>query len=128
MKIWCCNCQKEINGALVTGAIVYPHRPDLYKKYFYMCPKCGKFVGCHPGTKRPLGCIPTEAIKEARKRIHAKMDPLWKSGKITRPQLYRLISKKLGYTYHNGETKTVIECMKVWDIVDEIEQSLTIIP
>jgi len=126
MKIWCCNCQKEINGALTSGAEIYPHRQDLYTKYFYKCPHCGRFVGCHPNTKRPLGCIPTDAVKSARKMLHAKMDPLWKSGKISRYKLYKYISQKLGYTYHNGETKTVSECMYVWDIIDELEKNLTL--
>lgn len=60
----------------------------------------------------------------ARQKLHAKMDPLWKSGKITRTALYRLISKRLGYTYHNGGTKSVQECMEVWNIIDSIEKDL----
>lgn len=124
MKLWCCNCQKEVNAALCKGDVVYPHRPDLYKKNFYKCPTCGNFVGCHPKTTRPLGCIPTPEIKLARIKVHEKMDPIWKSGKITRNALYRLISKRLGYTYHNGGTKSVTECLKVWDILEGIEHDL----
>jgi hypothetical protein len=124
MNIWCCKCNKVVNAGLVKGDVIYPHRPDLYKKNFYKCPKCGNYVGCHDKTTRPLGCIPTYPIKIARQKLHAKMDPLWKSGKITRTALYRLISKRLGYTYHNGSTKSVQECMEVWDIVDKIEKDL----
>ena len=125
MQIWCCNCNKMVNAQLTKGKEIYPHRPDLYKLNFYKCPKCGKYVGCHPKTTRPLGCIPTDVIKIARQKVHAKMDPLWKNKKIGRMQLYKRISKKLGYTYHNGETRSVSECMKVWDIVDEIEKELS---
>lgn len=124
MKIYCCNCRKDVEAQLVKGNIIYPHRPDLYSKNFYKCPHCGKYVGCHKGTTRPLGCIPTEALKIARQRLHAKMDPLWKSGKIRRVDLYRQISKELGYTYHNGNTKTVQECFKVYEIIENIEQDL----
>lgn len=124
MRIYCCNCRKEVEAQLVKGHVIYPHRPDLYKKYHYLCPLCGGYVGCHKGTTRPLGCIPTEAIKIARKKLHAKMDPLWKSGLISRGKLYALISKELGYTYHNGNTRTVQECLRVYDIVDNIEKQV----
>jgi hypothetical protein len=124
MRIWCCKCNKTVNGILTTGKEIYPHRPDLYKKNFYKCPHCGGYVGCHQNSRRPLGCIPTEELKIARMRLHAKMDPLWKSKKITRKELYTLLKNKLGYTYHNGETRTVQECLKVWDILDEIEKEL----
>lgn len=125
MKIYCCKCEKEVEAYLVKGLNVYPHRLDLCNLNFYMCPDCGNFVGCHKGTLRPLGCIPTKELKLARMKLHAKMDPLWKDKKlITRKQLYKRISDKLGYTYHNGETRTLIECFKVYDIVEEIEQEL----
>ena len=32
MRIWCCNCHKEVNGELVCGKEIYPHRKDLYEK------------------------------------------------------------------------------------------------
>lgn len=121
MKIYCCNCRKDVEAALVHGDVVYPHRPDLFKKHFYMCPYCGKFVGCHGLSTRPLGCIPTEEIKIARKRIHAKIDPIWKTGKMSRRELYKYISEKLGYTYHTGETRTVQECFKILDIVEKLQ-------
>ena len=79
MKIWCVKCQKDVEAELITGDIIYPHRPDLYNRNFYKCPFCGGYVGCHPNTTKPLGCIPTVALKMARIRVHDKLDSLWKS-------------------------------------------------
>ena len=124
MNIWCCKCNKTVNAGLQKGDKIYPHRPDLYKKNFWVCPHCGNYVGCHGTSNRPLGCIPTYEIKLARMKIHSKLDPLWKSGKITRTTAYRLISKKLGYTYHTGCTRSVQECLHVYDIVAALEKDL----
>ena len=125
MLIYCCKCEKDVQAPIVKGSEIYPHRPDLYNLNFYKCPICGNYVDCHKGTVRPLGCIPTRELRLARNKLHAKMDPLWKDKKlISRKDLYAKISEKLGYTYHNGETKTLIECFKVYDIVETIEQEL----
>ena len=124
MKIFCVQCEKDINGMLCSGKEIYPHRVDLYEKHFYKCPHCGNFVGCHPGTKRPLGCIPTNELKQARKKLHDLLDPLWKSKKIKRTHLYKQISKSLGYTYHTGNTKSIEECNKISEILLEIKDNL----
>ena len=125
MLIYCVNCKNDINANKVTGKEVYPHRSDLYDLTFYRCPNCGAFVGTHKdGTERPLGCIPSAELKRARIIVHNKMDKLWKGGKIKRKDLYNLISKELGYEYHNGETREVNECWKVLNIVDRIEVEL----
>lgn len=39
-----------------------------------------------------------------RRAVHAKIDPLWKSGKIKRGRLYAMISREIGRTYHTGES------------------------
>ena len=124
MRLYCCKCGKEVQAALVKGDVRYPHRPDLSQLNFYQCPVCKNYVGCHKGTKRDLGCIPTKELRLARNKLHAKMDPLWKNKLITRVELYSRLSKELGYTYHNGETKSVQECLHVWDLIDKIEKEL----
>lgn len=78
-EIYCCGCEKKVPARLTDGAEIYPHRHDLSGLPFWKCDTCGNFVGCHHKTKnrtRPLGCIPTPEIKEARKRIHSLLDPL----------------------------------------------------
>ena len=123
MEIYCCNCKEVVDAKLVDGNSVYPHRPDLYDKSFYICEKCHNFVGCHKdGT--PLGTIPSPEIKRYRMQLHSMMDPLWKNKIITRAKLYELISSKLGYRYHNGETRSVDECKKVLSIVKQLKEDL----
>lgn len=31
----------------VDGTVIYPHRPDLANRKFYICRPCNAYVGCH---------------------------------------------------------------------------------
>ena len=127
MKIYCTGCEKDVEARLTNGEERYPHRPDLYKIPFWKCDTCGNYVGCHWKTSKPttpLGCIATPKLLEARKKIHAVLDPLWKSGKIKRGQVYARISHRLGKTYHNGELRDLEEARKVYAIVAELNNEL----
>ncbi len=130
MKIYCCGCSKEVKPRLTSGKEIYPHRKDLVKLPFWKCDDCGNYVGCHHKTKdrtRPLGNIPTPALRIVRKQIHATLDPLWKEGHLSgRQELYARISSKLGYTYHAGEITSLEEADKVVVILQEILKELGI--
>ncbi len=54
-------------------------------------------------------------LRQLRRAVHAKIDPLWQSGKIKRGDVYARISKALGYTYHTGETDGET-CKKVLEL------------
>lgn len=127
MKIFCVECQAHMETKLVTGKDIYPHRPDLVSKNFYKCTKCGNYVGCHPGTTKPLGCIPNNELKRARSYIHDKLDPLWKNyayGK-GRGWWYCRIAKELGIKeYHTDWTRSAEECRKVWRAINKILRGL----
>lgn len=122
--IYCCGCQKEVDARLTTGAEIYPHRSDLHSLPFWKCDGCGNHVGCHHKTKdrtRPLGNIPTKELREARKHIHALLDPLWKDGNIKRGKLYAQIVEALGTKqFHTAEIRTIEEARKVYRTVKEI--------
>lgn len=110
--IYCCGCGTDVGARLTDGREIYPHRPDLQDVPFWRCDMCGNFVGCHHKTRKrtePLGCIPTAEVREARKRLHALIDPIWKSGKMSRTGLYAALSHKLGRAYHTAEIRTVEE-------------------
>lgn len=81
---------------LVTGAVIYPHRSDLHKKRFYLCAPCQAWVGCHPGTERPLGRLADEQLRAARVRAHAYFDQLWQSGQMKRKDAYAWLAEQLG--------------------------------
>lgn len=83
---------------------------------------CGNYVGCHHKTKdrtRPLGCIPNEALRNARRHIHALIDPAWQSGKVERSKLYQYLSDKLGKSYHTADIRTIEEARNVYRLARE---------
>lgn len=123
MKIFCCQCAKNVDARLTDGAEIYPHRPDLHALPFWKCDACKNYVGCHHRTTertRPLGVIPTKEIKSARKQIHKLLDPIWERGKMKRGQVYKRISDALGYEFHTAEIRSVEEAQKITQIVKRI--------
>lgn len=120
--LYCCGCEKDIDSRLVTGAIVYPHRPDLKDKQFWVCDRCRGYVGCHPNSKKPMGCIPTPTLRLARSLLHRRLDPLWKLGHYTREHVYKYLSINLqgGGNFHIGETRTVNEIERASKRIEEL--------
>lgn len=95
----CMECAGK--ASLVTGKRIYPHRPDLYAKNFYLC-DCGAYVGCHKGTKDPLGYPAGAETRKARSVAHAAFDPLWKTRTMPRTEAYKWLADRMGLT--PGET------------------------
>ena len=127
MKIYCVECNNKIKAVLTNGKEIYPHREDLHKLPFWKCPECNNYVGCHHKTKkrtRPLGVIPTKEIRNARKHIHALLDPIWKNGQIKRGELYNMISKRLGFRYHSADIRSIPEARFVYRIILDIKIKL----
>ena len=54
-------------------------------------PKQVPYVGCHNNTRKPLGTMADKELREARMAVHAKIDPLWRSGRHRRSDVYRRI-------------------------------------
>lgn len=81
---------------LVVGDVIYPHRPDLAAKKVWRCPPCNAYVGCHPGTTKPLGRLANAALREAKIQAHAAFDPLWRTGWMGRHQAYGWLAMQLG--------------------------------
>lgn len=120
MRIWCCGCGDHVEARLTDGGEVYPHRPDLKALPFWRCDACNNFVGCHHKTKnrtQPLGCIPTPELKNARKQIHALLDPIWQSGRMSRREIYKRISDETGRKYHTAQIRSIEEARQVYRIV-----------
>lgn len=59
-------------------------------------PRCDAYVGCHPGTKAPLGRLANKELREAKKNAHSAFDPLWRSKKMTRSEAYKWLAEALG--------------------------------
>jgi hypothetical protein len=124
MTIYCVECGQNTNAKLTNGKEIYPHRQDLYALPFWKCPRCSNYVGCHKKSKnRPLGVIPNKEIKKARMLIHELVDPLWKSGCVSRGKLYGKISDELGYRYHTANIKSIDEARKIYTIILKIKNN-----
>jgi len=122
-KIYCCDCKKEINARLTDGKEIYGHREDLYDLPFWVCDNCKNYVGCHHKTKNrtnPLGNIPNKEIRQARKHIHALLDPMWKGKNDkhkSRRIIYGFLTLNLGYQYHTAQIKNIDEARKVYKLL-----------
>lgn len=127
IAIYCCGCKEDVMAGLVPGTTTYPHLISLHNVPFWRCYQCKNFVGCHYKSKdtlKPLGVIPTKELKLARQFIHARLDPLWKKGLITRAGIYSEISTRIGYDYHTAEIREIEEARKIYRIIKEIEKSI----
>lgn len=127
MLIHCCGCGIKVEARLTDGVEIYPHRKDLEMLPFWKCDTCGNHVGCHHKTKdvtRPLGCIPTKEITIARKHIHAILDPIWKSKKMRRKDLYDVLSEKTGREYHTAKIRSIEEAREVYTHIKKIIKTL----
>ena len=90
-------------ATLVSGAQLYPHRPELVERRFWECAACQAWVGCHtprgdddPECPRPLCTLADASLRRWRNSAHALFDPLWQSGQMTRGQAYEWLAKKMG--------------------------------
>ncbi len=88
----CDYCEKP--AEFVGGDIIYPHRPDLKAKRFYLCIPCDAYVGCH-ADGRPLGRLADKTLRQWKRWTHSEFDPLWQSGKMSRQDAYSTLSKML---------------------------------
>lgn len=101
----CPECGSE--AVLTNGQEIYPKRPDLHKKSFWICRPCNAYVGCHPGSQRPLGTPATKELRSKRSEAHAWLDPLWDARKVgenakplfdSRSTAYKWLAAELGLT------------------------------
>ena len=124
MDIHCCGCSQKVKARLTDGVEIYPHRKDLKSLPFWKCDDCDNYVGCHHKTKnrtRPLGCIPTKELKDARQHIHKVIDRIWQSGGMTRKQLYKRLSDDLGRNYHTANIRSIEEAREVYRLAKLIK-------
>lgn len=119
-QIYCCGCDEKVHARLTDGKEIYPHRPDLAGLPFWKCDDCQNYVGCHHKTKArttPLGIIPTKEIMHARSHVHRILDPLWRSGKMDRKEVYAKLTKELGWKYHTANIRSVSEARQVYKTI-----------
>lgn len=84
------------HAELVGGHVVYPHRPDLRARWFWLCRPCGAYVGCHKGTISPLGRLANAELRAAKIVAHAAFDRLWNGTNLRRKDAYRMLAHRMG--------------------------------
>lgn len=89
----CQYCNKE--AKLVTGKRIYPKRPDLFNKNYYLCEPCFAYVGCHDGSDRPKGPLANNSLRALRRDVHFYFDKTWKTSVTSRSSAYKWLSEKL---------------------------------
>lgn len=95
----CPYCKKPAEPT--TGAYIYPHRPDLADKKFFICKPCGAYVGTHVNTGEPFGTLANANLRRMRNATHRLFDPFWlgfKYGgrrKIARTKAYAVLAQAM---------------------------------
>ena len=95
MNVSCTYCKRS--AELVTGANLYPRFKSLASRYFWRCTPCGAHVGCHPGTKNPLGSLANEELRKARQQAHSSFDSLWQS--VVSQEVPKHLARTRGYAW-----------------------------
>lgn len=94
MEVICSYCGQITN--LVQGSEIYQRNDKPYsKKYFYYCKECDAYVGCHPGTKNPLGIVANKRLRQLRKLCHGSFDKIWKNKYLSRSKAYTWLASEL---------------------------------
>lgn len=105
LRVTCDYCHRD--AELVKGNVIYPHRPDLFARWFWRCEPCGAWVGCHArgrgewDGKRPLGRLANAELRRAKQAAHGAFDPLWRSGAMGRRDAYAWLAEQLGIAIQN---------------------------
>lgn len=92
-RVMCPYCNQP--AVLMSGEQVYPHRPDLHKKWVYACGPCKARVGCHGNSKQPLGRLANAELRKAKIAAHGAFDQLWRSHGMSRADSYKWLAERL---------------------------------
>lgn len=129
----CPSCHQR--AELVSGYDIWPDRQDLWEKPIYRCGPCDTRVGCHPGTKRPLGPMADAELRRARMLLHEqRLDPIWKGAivaggyepedpkaraiitRTARSRVYKWLGAQMGIEFHTA-TLTLDQCRQAWRLL-----------
>ena len=83
---------------LVPASSIYgesAQRLGMSEEWVNQCQNCNARVGCHKGTKRPLGNVANEVLRLKRMETHQVFDSFWKSRGMSRTKAYRWRAEKM---------------------------------
>ncbi|MDR7270111.1 hypothetical protein J2X20_002769 [Pelomonas saccharophila] len=135
----CLYCHSAVE--LVTGAEVYPDRPELAERYIWRCTCCDAHVGCHrPGARIPLpggdeiesdgtlpmGSLANEELRAARIETHRMFDALWQPPAcMNRAEAYSWMARLLNIRKEEAHVASLTydECVKVMLAIEDLTRA-----
>ena len=92
----------------------------LKDEFVFVCedfPACDTYVGCHPGTREPLGTMADRKLRLKRVKAHKAFDWAWESKRLTRTEAYELLADVLGVSRDDAHIGMLDleDCQKVID-------------
>ena len=81
----------------------------LISEHLYKCGKCGASVWCHKDTIIPMGYMAGKTIRTLRCKAHDTTDLLWKSGPMSRENVYRWIGEVTDRKYEDSHIGMLTE-------------------
>lgn len=120
-----CDCCQSKHIELRSHDVLYNGTEYGDWPYIYWCKVCGASVGVHPFSVYPLGTMADDATRKARSAVHAIIDPLWKSGRFDRSDVYAMMARLTGRRrFHTGELSKqechdAVAAFRTWETVDD---------
>ncbi|WP_456281635.1 DUF3268 family zinc-finger domain-containing protein [Cupriavidus sp. JZ107] len=124
-----CRYCKQPARLTAAGDPGYPYQRDYGP--VWTCSPCAAWVGCHPGTTKPLGGLANAELREWKVKAHAAFDPLWKrkiakegcSKGHARRAGYRWLSEQLGLPIEKTHIgyMSVDECRRVVEVCAAVQ-------
>ena len=101
------------------------NRLKLWNEWLYQCQNCSARVGCHKGTKRPLGNVANKALRLKRMETHQVFDSFWRDQGMTRTAAYKWLSEQMALPEnqtHIGGFE-IDQCQQVIDLCRRTEKA-----
>ena len=118
---YCGGVIRRVPARKVYGAAA--DRLKLNGEWLYQCQNCNARVGCHRGTKRPLGNVANEMLRLKRVETHQVFDSFWQSRGMSRTAAYKWLAEKLDMPEEQAHIGgfEMDQCQMVIDICGHVE-------
>ena len=123
-----------------TGAEIYPHRADLAQKVMFVCPACNAYVGSHEANGAALGRPANAKLRDARQKLHGRIDPIWQQApqtggylKLTpesetrirhaaRHRVYAFLAETMGISRKRCHVAKfdIEQCRRAWSVLNRV--------
>lgn len=114
-KMYCAGCGHDVIAKLVCGNEVYDN-PRYASVKCWKCSACGNYCTTSGAT-----VIPNDFIRSYRRKIHSIIDPIWRSGVMSRGEVYTRMTQITGKDFHGGALKSEDEALKAYEAARRVQ-------